>query len=130
VLSREETNTNISLWYNPTRARTNDLPHLRPAASVSLHYENPTQRVVLEQSGPHHHLVETWKIAKLALDNNHSLTLLLPLLLVVFNVVCLAEKKQIQISVFGITRPGLEPMIYRTRGQHANHYATDAGFYW
>ena len=28
--------------------------------------------------------------------------------------------------VFGLTRPGLEPTIYRTRGEHANHYATDA----
>ena len=29
-------------------------------------------------------------------------------------------------KVFGLTRPGLEPMIYRTRDEHANHYATDA----
>jgi hypothetical protein len=29
--------------------------------------------------------------------------------------------------VFGLTRSGLEPTIYRTRGeQQANHYATDA----
>ena len=28
--------------------------------------------------------------------------------------------------VFGLTRPGLEPTIYRTRGEHiANHYVTD-----
>jgi hypothetical protein len=27
---------------------------------------------------------------------------------------------------FGLTRPGLEPTIYRIRGEHANHYATDA----
>ena len=27
--------------------------------------------------------------------------------------------------VFGLTRPGLEPTTYRTRGDHANHYATD-----
>jgi hypothetical protein len=27
--------------------------------------------------------------------------------------------------VFGMTRPGLEPTIYRTRGKHSNHYATD-----
>jgi hypothetical protein len=25
---------------------------------VSYHYKNPTQRVGLEQSGPHHHLVD------------------------------------------------------------------------
>jgi hypothetical protein len=25
-----------------------------------------------------------------------------------------------------LTRPGLEPTIYCTRGEHANHYATDA----
>jgi hypothetical protein len=25
---------------------------------VSYHYQNPTQRVGLEQSGPHHHLVD------------------------------------------------------------------------
>ena len=28
--------------------------------------------------------------------------------------------------VFGLTRPELEPTIYRTRGEHANYYATDA----
>jgi hypothetical protein len=48
--------------------------------------------------------------------------------LFILKVVCLAEKKKIQISVFGITRPGLEPMIYRTWGQYANQYATDAVF--
>jgi hypothetical protein len=30
--------------------------------------------------------------------------------------------------VFGLTPPGLEPTIYRTRGEHANHYTTDAVF--
>jgi hypothetical protein len=25
-----------------------------------------------------------------------------------------------------LTRSGLEPTIYHTRGEHANHYATDA----
>jgi hypothetical protein len=48
--------------------------------------------------------------------------------LFILKIVCLAEKKQIQISVFGITQPGLEPMIYNTWGQHANQYATDAVF--
>jgi hypothetical protein len=28
--------------------------------------------------------------------------------------------------VFGFTRPGLELTIYRTRGEHANHYVTYA----
>jgi hypothetical protein len=28
--------------------------------------------------------------------------------------------------VFGFTRSGLEPIIYRTRGEHANHYITFA----
>jgi hypothetical protein len=28
--------------------------------------------------------------------------------------------------VFGLTGPGLDPTIYRTLGEHANHYATDA----
>jgi hypothetical protein len=28
--------------------------------------------------------------------------------------------------VFGLTRSGLEPTIYPTRGEHANQYATDA----
>ena len=27
-------------------------------------------------------------------------------------------------KVFGLTRPGLEPTIYRTQGKHANHYTT------
>jgi hypothetical protein len=28
--------------------------------------------------------------------------------------------------VIGLTRLSLEPTIYRTRGKHANYYATDA----
>ena len=27
--------------------------------------------------------------------------------------------------VFGLTHPGFEPTIYRTRGEHANHYTTN-----
>ena len=27
---------------------------------------------------------------------------------------------------FCLTRPGFEPTIYRTQGEHANHYTTDA----
>ena len=40
----------------------------------------------------------------------------------------LAEKQQQNNNfiVFGLTRSGLEPTIYRTRGEHANQYATDA----
>jgi hypothetical protein len=47
-------------------------------------------------------------------------------LLFLLNAACLAEKQQIPILVFGLTRPGLEPTIYRTPGEHANHYATNA----
>jgi hypothetical protein len=47
-------------------------------------------------------------------------------LLFLLNAGCLAEKQQIQILVFGLTQPGLEPTIYRTPGEHANHYTTDA----
>ena len=47
-------------------------------------------------------------------------------LLFLLNAACLLEKQQIAICiVFGMTRPGLEPTIYRTRGEHCNHYATD-----
>jgi hypothetical protein len=28
--------------------------------------------------------------------------------------------------IFGFTRPGLEPTIYSTRGEHANHYPSGA----
>jgi hypothetical protein len=28
--------------------------------------------------------------------------------------------------VVGLTRPGLEPTIYHTRAEHANHYTVDA----
>jgi hypothetical protein len=41
--------------------------------------------------------------------------------------VCLAEKQQIPIFlVFGFNRSVLEPTIYHTQGEHANHYATEA----
>jgi hypothetical protein len=29
------------------------------------------------------------------------------------------------LTVFGFTRSELDPTIFRTRGQHANYYATD-----
>jgi len=48
-------------------------------------------------------------------------------LLFLLNAACLPEKQQISICiVFDMTRLGLEPTIYRTRGEHSNHYATDA----
>jgi hypothetical protein len=33
--------------------------------------------------------------------------------------------KILQAVKVGLTRPGFEPTIYRTRGQRANHYVTD-----
>jgi hypothetical protein len=36
------------------------------------------------------------------------------------------EATNTNFIVFGLIRLGLEPMIYRTRGEHANHYPTDA----
>jgi hypothetical protein len=35
------------------------------------------------------------------------------------------ETANIKLIVFGLTRPGLEPTVYSTRGEHANHYTTD-----
>jgi hypothetical protein len=42
--------------------------------------------------------------------------------------VLIGEATNTNFIVFGLTRPGLEHTIYRTRGEHANHYATDAVF--
>ena len=36
------------------------------------------------------------------------------------------EATNTNVIVFGLTRTGLEPTIYRTRDDKANHYATDA----
>jgi hypothetical protein len=36
------------------------------------------------------------------------------------------EATDTNLIVFGFTRSALEPTIYRTRGEHANHYTTDA----
>jgi hypothetical protein len=30
------------------------------------------------------------------------------------------------VIIFGLTQQGLEPTIYSTRGENANHYAIDA----
>jgi hypothetical protein len=49
-----------------------------------------------------------------------------PALIFLLNDACLAEKQQIPFFlVFGLTRRGLELTIYRTQGEHANHYVTD-----
>ena len=36
------------------------------------------------------------------------------------------EATNTNFIVFGLARPGPQTKIYRTRGEHANHYATDA----
>ena len=47
-------------------------------------------------------------------------------LLFLLNAVCLDEKQQLPILVFGFTWRGLEPMIYYTWGKHAKYYNIDA----
>ena len=52
-----------------------------------------------------------------------------PFWILLLNAACLAvsgEATNTNFIIFGLTRPGLEPTIYRTRGEHANHYTTDA----
>jgi hypothetical protein len=44
-------------------------------------------------------------------------------LLFLLNAAC-GEARNTNFIVFDLIRPELEPMIYRTRGKHANHYAT------
>ena len=36
------------------------------------------------------------------------------------------EATNTNVIVFGLTQSGLKQTIYRTRGEHGNHYATDA----
>jgi hypothetical protein len=36
--------------------------------------------------------------------------------------VLIGEATNTNFIVFGLTRPGLEPTIYCTRGEHTNHY--------
>jgi hypothetical protein len=38
------------------------------------------------------------------------------------------EATNTNFTIFGLTRTGLEPTIYRTRGKHADHYTTDVVF--
>jgi hypothetical protein len=49
-------------------------------------------------------------------------------ILIFFPYCCLLVREAINTHciVFGLTRSGLEPTIYRTRDEHANHYTTDA----
>jgi hypothetical protein len=41
------------------------------------------------------------------------------------SVLC-GEAKNTNFIVFGLTQSVLEPTMYRTRDEHANHYITDA----
>ena len=48
-------------------------------------------------------------------------------LLFLLYVVYLVEKQQMpNFVIFGLTRSGLQTRIYHTRGDHVNHYTTDA----
>jgi hypothetical protein len=48
-------------------------------------------------------------------------------LLFLLSTAGLAGKQQkTNFIVFGLTRCGLEPMIYCTQGEHVNHYTTNA----
>jgi hypothetical protein len=47
--------------------------------------------------------------------------------LFLLNAACFSgEATNTNFKVFGLTRPRLETTIYRTGGEHINHYATDA----
>jgi hypothetical protein len=43
-----------------------------------------------------------------------------------FSPLLSGEAANTNFIVFGLTRSGFKSMIYRTRGEHARHYATDA----
>ena len=45
--------------------------------------------------------------------------------LLILNAGYIAEKQQIPILVFNWIRPGVEPTIYHTQGEHANYYTTN-----
>ena len=47
------------------------------------------------------------------------------IILILSQPVC-GEATNSNFIVFGLTRPGLEPTMYCTRGEHIDHYATNA----
>ena len=47
-------------------------------------------------------------------------------LLFLLKTVLTREATNTNFIVFGLTRSGLKPTIYHTRGEHTNHYSTDA----
>ena len=60
---------------------------------------------------------------------NISLKVVLSTITLTHHVVYLTGKQSIPVLfliVFGLTRLGLKPRIYHTRGEQANHYTTDA----
>ena len=56
------------------------------------------------------------------------INVLIPSQSILFSLMLRAKRKvtYCNFTVFDLTRPGLEPTIYRTRGEHANHYTIDA----
>ena len=48
------------------------------------------------------------------------------LFLLLLSYVLRREAANAIFLVFGLTQPGLKFTIYHTRGEHANHYTTDA----
>ena len=92
-------------WWGPLCSRPTDLVFLYSASSLKQQFANrhvaPLRHIILIPSQP-----------------IFALTL---------NATCLAEKQLIPILYsLGLTWPRLEHTVYCSRGEHDNHYTTDA----
>jgi hypothetical protein len=77
---------------------------------VLAHWNNSPEREMVPHSGTHYPQIPSQPVFALS-PKSYMFS---------------GEATNTNFIVFGLTRPGLEPMIYHTRGEHANHYTTNA----
>ena len=95
-------------WWGPLCSRPRRLVFFHSASS-------------LKQQSPGRHVAP---LGHIILIPSQPVCILIP-----YSCVLSGEATNTNFIVFGLTRPGVEPTIYHTRGEHANHYTTDAVYY-
>ena len=119
VVQRQLSNLSALLWREQVNLQWNDDVEVCFVKKQHAWLDFCSASSLKQQSADKH-------VAPLGHISNSEPTSLCSFSLMLLSV----EATHTNCIVFGLTRLGLEPTIYRTRGEHAKHYTTDAICNW